>query len=251
MSLRPWYQELFGEDYLRAWAPTLTAERSEAEVEGVVRLLQLPAGSRILDLCCGHGRIAVPLAQRGYRVTGQDLSALFLERGRGAAEAAGVEVEWVHSDMRRIPFEATFDAVVNVFTAFGYLESDEEDLEVLRQVRQSLKPGGRFLLDFINREGTIRRWRPGNITRLEDGTLALEEVTFDLLAGRTNSRMTLIDPDGSRREYSFSVRLYTLVELAKLFDAAGLEIEATYGGLDGSELTLDSRRLVVLSRRVD
>jgi len=73
MSETPWYQEFFGEDYLRMYALTLWSERTAREVEGIVRLLGLPPGSSILDLCCGHGRHAIPLAQSGYRVTGQDL----------------------------------------------------------------------------------------------------------------------------------------------------------------------------------
>src|SRR5436309_6714365 len=124
MSEAPWYQTFFGEDYLRIYGPFLSPERTEQEVEGIVKLLTLPPGSRILDLCCGHGRHAIPLAQRGYQVTGQDLSDYFLQRAREAAAVQGVQVQWVHHDMRGIPFENEFDAVINIFTAFGYLESE-------------------------------------------------------------------------------------------------------------------------------
>src|SRR5690348_2401912 len=102
MSEQPWYKTFFGEDYLRIY-DFLTPERTVREVEGIVGLLRLPEGSSILDLCCGHGRHAVELAKRGYRVTGQDLSEVFLQHARAAVEAEGVDVQWVESDMRSIP----------------------------------------------------------------------------------------------------------------------------------------------------
>lgn len=250
MSEQPWYVEFFGEDYLRMYAPVLTPERTEEEVAFIVERLGLPPGSKVLDLCCGHGRHSIPLAQRGYQVTGLDLSEVFLEKARADAEQAGVQVRWVHSDMRQVPFEAEFDAVINIFTAFGYLESDHEDQKVLRQVCKALKPGGLFLIETINRESIMRRLMPYDISRHEDGLLVLNERYFDLLTSRMAVRVTMIERDGARREYGHALRFYTLTELAHMLEVAGLRLEDYYGGLDGSTLTLDSRGLVVLSRKV-
>jgi SAM-dependent methyltransferase len=151
--------------------------------------------------------------------------------------------------MRAISFEGAFDAVINIFTAFGYLESEEDDLEVLRQVRKALKPGGLLLLESSHREGLLGRFLPADITRREDGTLVLNERSFDLLSSRYEGRWTLVQPDGSRKEYRTSKRLYSLTEFARLFAAAGLELCGSFGGFDGSELTLESRRLALLGRR--
>jgi ubiquinone/menaquinone biosynthesis C-methylase UbiE len=152
MDERPWYQELFGDLYLRAWVPYVTSQRTLREVDGIVALLNLPSGARILDLACGAGRIAVPLAQRGYVMTGLDLSSGLLEHAKEEAAKAGVEVRWIHSDMRAIPFQDESDAVINIFTSFGYLETEAEDAEVLRAVHTALKPGGTLLLEFVNRD---------------------------------------------------------------------------------------------------
>jgi len=249
MSEQPWYVEFFGEDYLRIYTPLLTPERTEEEVAHIVERLGLPPGSKILDLCCGHGRHSILLAQRGYQVTGLDLSQVFLERARADAEKAGVSVRWVHSDMRRIPFEAEFDAVINMFTAFGYLENQWEDRKVLHQVHKALKPGGLFLLDTVNRESVMRRFMPYDISRHDNGLIVLQERRFNLLTSRMEVNVTLIEPDGSRREYSYSLRFYTLTELAQMLGAAGLWLEECYGDLDGSELTLNSRRMVLLARK--
>ena len=122
----PWYVSFFGDDYLDAYGHLLTEERAQREVAFVEDALGLVPSSSVLDLCCGTGRHAVLLAKRGFQVTAQDLSESYLARASRAAEAAGVGLSVAHSDMRSIPFEASFDAVINMFTAFGYLESEEE-----------------------------------------------------------------------------------------------------------------------------
>src|SRR5947209_8415571 len=99
-----WYTRIFNADYLRCY-PQLDAD-ADAQAAEVAACLDLPAGARVLDLAGGYGRIAVPLAKRGYRLTVQDLSAEFLRIGRERAEAAGVEVEWRHGDMRDVPATA-------------------------------------------------------------------------------------------------------------------------------------------------
>ncbi len=246
MSDTPWYKTFFGDDYLRIY-DFLTPERTEHEVEGIINLLALPPGSSILDLCCGHGRHALALAKRGYQVTGQDLSEVFLHHARAEAEAQGVKIRWMQSDMRNIPFENEFDAVINIFTAFGYLENEEEDQKVLQQVYKALKSDGLFLLETMQRESLIRNFAPNEIARHADGLIVLEERNFDLLTSRCNVQVTMLHPDGQRTGYNHAVRIYTLTELVRMLAAAGLQVQAYYGGLDGSKLSLTSRRLVVVS----
>lgn len=247
MNETPWYSSFFGEEYLRHFRTP--PERTAREVELIVERLSLPPGSRILDLCCGYGRHTIPLAQRGYQMTGLDLSEPLLQQAGSDAAAQGVPVRWVRSDMRQIPFEEEFDAVINLWTSFGYLENETEDQVVLDQVQKALKPGGLFLLDFINREAYLRQFRPHRIARDETGALDLEELSFNLLTSRSDHRRTIIDPAGRRTELCWSVRWYTLTELAGMLTAAGLRLQSYYGGLDGSDLTLDSRRLVLLNRK--
>ena len=245
----PWYESYFDEVYFQIYGPMLSDERTAREVEGIIKLLDLPQGSRILDLACGHGRHAVPLAERGYQITGQDLSEVFLDLARADARARGVTVRWVHGDMREIPFVDEFDAVINIFTAFGYFESDTQDKLVLHQVHKALRPGGHFLLDLMHRDALVRRFQPFDVSRRDDGLVVTEERHFDQLVGRATVRVTLFYPDGRRTELGHVVRSYTLTELAAMLGRSALEVQATYGGLDGSPLTLDSRRLVVIAQK--
>lgn len=251
MSDAPWYKTYFGKDYLRKNAPVLPAERTAREVDGIVTLLALPAGSSILDLCCGHGRHTIALAQRGYQMTGQDLSEVFLQEAQVQAEAQNVQVHWVHSDMRNVPFENEFDAVINIFTAFGYLENEEEDQKVLQQVYKALKLGGLFLMESVHRDGLMRHYAPHAISRYSDGLMVLEERTFDLLTSRNEVVVTMLTPEGHRAEYHHYLRMYTLTELVHMLAAAGLQVKAYYSGWDGSALTMDSFRLILLSQKAE
>src|SRR5438034_1082064 len=191
----PWYVSLFGDEYSQTYAAQFSEERTAGEVAGIETLLGLPRGSRILDLACGYGRHAIPLAERGYEVTGQDLSEVFLERARAEATSRAVAARWVHGDMRHIPFDNEFDAVINIFTAFGYLEFEEEDQRVLDQVYNTLRPGGRFLLETMHRDALVRHFQPFDVTRHEDGLVVTEERHFDQLDGRAYVRITLLYPD--------------------------------------------------------
>ncbi len=251
MSDAPWYKTFFGKDYLRMYAPVLPAERTTKEVDGIVSLLALSTGSNILDLCCGHGRHTIPLAQRGYTMTGQDLSEVFLHEAEAQADAHHVQVRFVHNDMRNIPFENEFDAVINIFTAFGYLENEEEDQMVLQQVYKALKPGGLFLLETVHRDGLMRHYASQAISRYPDGLIVLEERTFDLLTSRNDVVMTMLTSDGQRAEYRHSLRIYTLTELVHMLTVAGLQVKAYYGGWDGSALTMDTFRLILMSQKAE
>ena len=244
-----WYAEFFGADYLRLYRPYLTPKRTEADVIGLVRRLALPAGSRILDLCCGQGRHSIPLAVLGYRVTGLDLNPVLLGHAMSLDRDVEAGVRWVQGDMRRLPFGSEFDAVINVFTAFGYLENEAEDFQVLRDVERTLVPGGLFLLDVVNREALVRHFMPAEVEHRDDGLVVLQEQELDMRSSRLAVRVTLLESGGRGKEYRQSIRIYTLTELSGMLASAGLTLERYYGDLDGSPLNLDSRRLVLVARK--
>ncbi len=246
----PWWERIFADgSYLRLWSPHFTPERTEREVAGVLDLLQPTPGVAILDLACGQGRFAVPLAQRGYQVTGLDLSEQLLDVARGAADAAGVAAEWHRADMRDIPAEwaGRFDYIINIFTAFGYFEAEAENQRVLDGVARALKPGGRFLIELGNRDGVGGQFRERGWHET-DGLLVCTEVSFDPIRG-VSSTVWQWDEGGERQELRFSLRLYTPTELTAMLRAAGLEPVAAYDGLAGSELTHESQRMALVAEK--
>lgn len=249
MVRSPWYKEFFGPHYLETYQSFLQPERTAREADFIEKTLTLPPGSKILDLCCGHGRHLIELADRGYRMTGLDLNQHFLDIARREAEGRGLKVGLELRDMRDVPFADEFDAVINIFTSFGYLESDDEDQKVLDAVCRALKPGGLFLIELMHRDSLARILQTRGWYETAAGLKVLDERKFDQLTGRDEVRNVTIYPDGTTREASYSVRIYTLTELARMLATASLKIEATYGGADGGAFTLESRRLAILARK--
>lgn len=246
----PWYRSFFGRDYLDAYDGSFTQERAEREVSLIETVLGLQRGESILDLCCGQGRHAVELARRGYEVTGLDLSAEYLALTRQAAAAAGVAVETMEADMRAIPFDARFDAVVNMYSSYGYLESDAEDAKVLAAANRALKPGGRLLLDLLNREWVVHNNGPADWHSGPDGTIYLERRELDLVASRNHVTFMAIGPDGARRDLGgHHIRLYTLREMVAALEANGFSFEAVYGGYEREAYSVGTRRMIIAARK--
>jgi len=243
----PWWEVYFNELYVRMFEAILTPERTAQEVAGVVSMLSLKPGAQILDLCCGQGRHAVPLARNGYRVTGLDRSPYLLDQADLAAQDAGVRVRWVRGDMRWLPWREQFDACVNLFTAFGYFEDEQENEQVLHQVYGVLKPGGLFFLDVSNRDYyLLRLWPKG--WRRHGRAVILEETDFDPVTCRFTTTFTWAD-GGKWESLTHSVRHYTAPELVAMVKRAGLLPFATYGDFDGQDFDLHSKRLILLAQK--
>jgi SAM-dependent methyltransferase len=190
------------------------------------------------------------LAKRGFTVTAADLSEYLLDLARNAAEQAHVEVWFHRGDMRELPWEEEFDAVIVMFTAFGYFDSEEENEKVLREVRKVLRPGGRLLLDLPNRDVFLNLIADGQRTWYEqEGHLVLDEHTWDPDRRRLRLSRTIVAPDGTRRQTGHDLREYTHPEIAGLLTRAGLEWQRTFADLGMAEFHADSRRMLVVSER--
>jgi len=243
-----WFEDFFGLEWLDLIALARTVDTA-AEVDFIVHATSPPPGASVLDVGCGHGRHSLELARRGFRVTGVDLSEPSLEVARRAASDEGLEVAFVRADMRDIAFEGHFEVAINMFTAFGYFEDDADHARTLSGIARALRVGGSLLIDTVNPLWLFRHFDPTTVSRLDDGTLFLEERGYDALLGRSHATWTFIRPDGSRHEQWHTMRLYTLAELAALLRRAGLDIVETWGDLAGAEYGMDTNRMVVLSRK--
>lgn len=243
-----WWQQVWNTPLYFELYEKQDTELATIQVPQVVRLLGLTPPARILDVGCGYGRHSIELARMGFRVTGLDLSDVQLAHAREKAEAAGVEVEWRQGDSRAMLFDAEFDAAINMFLSFGYFESDDEHLAMLRGVSRALRPGGTFLLDFWNREREIRGFERWLVERTGE-VFEVEEWDFDHLNGRLNWTNYVFFADGRRESWGHSIRAYTIAEVKVLLETAGLALRAVFGDLEGRAYTIDAPAAVFVATK--
>jgi SAM-dependent methyltransferase len=219
------------------------------EVEFISDALRLAPGSELLDIACGYGRHAIELVQRGFVVTGLDLSLPLLIRAADEAQRRGLSVNFVHADMREMSFEKQFDGAYSMLTSFGYFD-EESNLRVAERISRALKPGARFLLDVVNRDYVVgdlptRVWWEGT------GCVVLEEVDFNFHTSRIVTHRSIVFEDGRQLEQEISVRAYSLHEIGRLLRQAGFRVIDVSGGLAtrGQFFGSASRSLLVLAEK--
>jgi ubiquinone/menaquinone biosynthesis C-methylase UbiE len=241
------WDALFSDFYLRAFADEARDAEAQEQALAAARLSGCPDDGDLVDVACGFGRHAVPLARAGYRVVAVDRSQALLDeaRRRGGGE------RWpklVRADYRELPLpDESFDAALNLFSSLGYL-GDEDDTKVLGEIRRVLRPGGRLVIEIMQRDALVLRFRDTGWHMVGEGRLLLEQRTFDPVAGVAQETQTLIEPSGERESRTFSLRVYTATELLAMLDRAGFEESRCYGDLSGGRFAGDSR-LVILARR--
>ncbi|HTA20306.1 MAG TPA: methyltransferase domain-containing protein, partial [Polyangia bacterium] len=245
---KPWFEEVFDEDYLRT-LPFMSADQTLREVEFIESSLGVKPGGQILDVGCGYGRHAIELVQRGLDVTGLDLSLPLLLRAADEAQKRAMSVNFVHADMREMAFDKQFDGACSMLTSFGYFD-EETNLRVAEGIARALKPGGRLLLDLVNRDYVVgdlpsRVWWEGN------GCVVLEEVDFNFHTSRIITHRSIVFEDGRQVEQEISVRAYSLHEIGRLLRQAGFRVIDISGGLAtrGHFFGGTSRNLLILAEK--
>jgi SAM-dependent methyltransferase len=245
---REWFDD---DGFWRALYPFMFPEQRFAgtpEEIGKVLALANPGGMAALDLCCGPGRCAVALAQAGYSVTGVDRTAFLLAKARARARAAQVRIEWVRTDMRDFVRAAAFDFALSMFTSFGYFDDKQEDLQVLRNILTSLRPGGVLLIDVMGKERLAKILLSTTSDTLPDGsTLVQRHEIFDDWT-RVRNEWILIRK-GKVRSFKFHHTIYSGQELRDRLEQVGFADVKLYGGLDGAPYGSSATRLIAVGRK--
>ncbi len=245
---RLWWEDLFNDDYLRTMEKITDAQIAR-EADFIETSLGLERGGAMLDLACGTGRQAIELARRSYQVVAFDLSLAMLARAGDEAQERDVRLNFVQGDMREMSFEAQFDGVYCWNTSFGYFD-EEKNAQVIDRVHKSLKSGGLFLLDVVNRDFIIRQspslaWFEG------DGCVCMDEMTVDFITSRMKVKRTLMLDDGRSRELEYSMRVYSLHELGKILHEHGFKVCEVTGrvGTPGVYFGNESPRTIILAEK--
>lgn len=243
-----WWASYFDAQYLLEYEPIFQLERDRREAGRVLELLGLPSGGRLLDVPCGQGRHAHLFAEAGLDVDGLDYSADLLKIAR--ERGTGRSLRYRRGDMRRLPsgWSGRFDAVVNLFTSFGFFLEPADDVQVIREFARVLKPGGQLIWHGGSRDGVMARFLSRDWWQIEDGTMIGHERTFDALSGILTVRSTWQGPrGGGEREHR--IRLYTASRIAEMCAEAGLIVESAYDGFRDRPLTRRSPEMLIVGRR--
>jgi SAM-dependent methyltransferase len=239
-----WYDRFFRHEYLAFDEHPDT----DLEIDFLLNALQLPGASRLLDLGCGYGRHAIPLSQNDLKVIGLDRSSELLTEAVSRLSTQDTDISFVRGDVRHFPFGATFDAVISMFSSFGYFDDENENFRVLQNIADALKVGGLFFLETANRDFIIAHNPPVQIYRNEGMTL-IEERKFDSLTSQSLVNVTVIQ-NGKETHLHHAIRLYTATEMDLLLASVGLETRGIWGDFTGGDFTTDSPHLILLAEKV-
>jgi SAM-dependent methyltransferase len=248
-----WFKDFYETDYFKYYfEPKLTHIPAE-EVDFILEQGKLNVGGarrpKVFDICCGVGRHARPLAARGCKVVGVDISSNNIRAAQEQAEKEGLArgCEFHLSDIRDYTPPKSCDAAINIFTSFGYFDSDEENAVIMAKAAESLKRGGRFILDVANREAVI-----ANLAAMEKrgrrNNYVVERAHLDLAAGRMVGEWTFVRGK-QRTKHTVSIRLYALHELVHMAHDHGLRFIEAFGTFAGARYSPKTPRCIFVAEK--
>ena len=241
-----WYKEWFNsENYLKVYK-----HRDESEAKRLVDLIEkhvnLEAQSSVLDMACGAGRHAIAFANKGFKVTAVDLSQRLIKEARKNALDAGVNINFVLSDILEYETNLQFDLAVNLFTSIGYFENDDENYAVIKKAYSLLKKDGYFVLDYFNKEFLIKNLVPTTIIS-ENGSKITQNRS---ISGNRIVKKISIEKNGSIDEFYESVRLYSYEEMSRMLIQTGFNIKKEIGDFYGNPFNSgNSPRLIFFAMK--
>lgn len=234
------------EEYLYFYQESLTAERLKKEIDFLIRYTELDHSLEILDLACGHGRHANSLALLGHKLTGIDCNQDFLKIAHEEASNLGVNVKYIHEDMRKINYRNAFDRIFVLFTTIGYFDETQNE-EVFKKIFEALKPKGIFCFDSHNRDTFMSYYLPSSVVERE-GNFMIDQRSFDPLSGRCMTKRTVIRNQESN-SFNFSVLFYNPTEIIKLFKQIGFSSVNFFEDWSGKPLGPESKKMIVIAKK--
>lgn len=227
-------------------------EDTEKEVDSIIRLAAVKPGAAILDTCCGYGRHSLVFARKGCNVTGIDLSQAYLEEAVSNAKMEGLEIDYQRQDIREYNESHKFDVAVNYFSSFGYFQDETDDILMARNVFESLKPGGRFLIETRSKETACLQFKEREWFQRDGYIIILEYKLVDACT-RILNRWLFIKDDHNKEnqltEVLYHIRLYSALEMARLLTDVGFSEVEFYGGIDGRSFDHNAETMIAVATK--
>jgi SAM-dependent methyltransferase len=251
-----WFEKWFNtQDYLDLYKHR-DARDAKKIVTLILKNLKLPKGSKVLDLACGNGRHSVLFAQKGFDVTGLDLSPLLINQAKSKLNTDYKKykkhMRFVMGDMRNIPYNHEFDLIVNLFSSFGYFDKDSDNIKVIKSISAALKKGGYFFFDFLNANYLRKHLVPFDV---KSGNHNMIIQVREITAGFVKKDIVIIKNSKNLKypqihNFYEKIKLYSLQDFRSFFRKNGLKILKTFGNYRGNKYnTKNSERLIILAQK--
>ena len=246
---KQWFEN---ESFWQNFGPVMFDSQRWAEAPGiaesVIKIAGLTKGSSVLDAGCGPGRISVELAAKGLDVTGVDIIQSELDAAKDSADAEGVKLDLINCDLRSFKSQKKFDCAINLYTSFGYCDTIEEDFQILKNIADSLRDDGFFILECTSRETAILYFTDGEWFE-RSGLTVLTQFSVEGAWEGLRSKWTIINRDGQRIEHEFVQRLYSAIELKRMMIRAGFNSVEIYGNYDFSPYNEHAKTMVIVAKK--
>ena len=246
---KQWFEN---ESFWQNFGPVMFDSQRWAEAPGiaesVIKIAGLTKGSSVLDAGCGPGRISVELAAKGLDVTGVDIIQSELDAAKDSADAEGVKLDLINCDLRSFKSQKKFDCAINLYTSFGYCDTIEEDFQILKNIADSLRDNGFFILECTSRETAILYFTDGEWFE-RSGLTVLTQFSVEGAWEGLRSKWTIINRDGQRIEHEFVQRLYSAIELKRMMIRAGFNSVEIYGNYDFSPYNEHAKTMVIVPKK--
>jgi SAM-dependent methyltransferase len=241
---RKWFQYWFNSPYYHILYSQRNDEEAEFLIDNLSAYLKPALHSRILDIACGRGRHAVYLNKKGFDVTGIDLSEQSIKYAKQFEQK---HLHFFVHDMRKLGYINYYDIAMNLFTSFGYFETEKEHVNALKSFRKSIKQDGKLVIDYFNTQKIIK-----NLTHRE--TKTLEGIEFHIHKFVAEGKIIKhINFEHKGKQFAFEERVQAFVydDFVHMFALSGLAIHATFGSynLDPFDLT-NSERLIFVCEKI-
>jgi len=243
---KAWYKEWFAsEDYLDVYR-----HRNSADTDSLIELIlsntQPDKKSKILDAACGAGRHSIKFAEKGFNVTGFDLSTTLLNIAISHANKRNLKIDFINSDLRSFYSNKKFDLVLSLFTSFGYFNSDTENFEFVKNAHKMLIDDGYYVLDYFN-----KKFLENNLIQDTKRIVGKKEIIENrkIIDGRIVKRIKIISEENNH-DYVESVKLYSYDELVKNFMSIGYKVIKAFGDYLGSNFENEnSERCIIIFQK--
>ncbi|MCR4417352.1 MAG: class I SAM-dependent methyltransferase [Ignavibacteria bacterium] len=242
--IKDWFKHWFNSSYYFLLYQNRNEEEAKLFFDLIKRSIPLDKNWKILDFCCGFGRLSKVIAREGFKVTGVDLSEIFIKHATEESKKENLEIEFIQCDVRNFVEDEKYHLGISFFTSFGYFSDQENELTFNNLVRSIVKNGW-VVFDYFNPDFVSKNL-------VENENFINDQINVEIfrkIEGDRINKVIRINSTDKVEEYIESVRIYSFEELSLLFKKNGMSIQKIFGDYSGSDFNEDSPRIIIFAKK--